>query len=90
MENQNDKKPPFKQNPFLVFAVFVILALLLFKMFSPNGGDSLTDKILGGSITKEITYNELKELISKGEIASVSIGQTYIKAYSLQTSPRIL
>ncbi|WP_290143032.1 ATP-dependent metallopeptidase FtsH/Yme1/Tma family protein, partial [Helicobacter japonicus] len=59
-------------------------------MFSPNGGDSLTDKILGGSITKEITYNELKELISKGEIASVSIGQTYIKAYSLQTSPRIL
>ena len=90
MENPNEKKPPFKQNPFLVFAIFVILALLLFKVFSPSGGDSLTDKFLGGSITKEISYNELKELISKGEIGSVSIGQTYIKAYSINTSPRIL
>ena len=88
MEN-NDKKPPFKQNPFLTFAIFVILALLLFKLFSPNG-ESLTDKLIGGSVTKEISYNELKELIAKGEISSVSIGQTYIKAYSAHTSPRTL
>ncbi len=88
MEN-NDKKPPFKQNPFLTFAIFAILALLLFKLFSPNG-ESLTDKLIGGSVTKEISYNELKELIAKGEISSVSIGQTYIKAYSAHTSPRTL
>ncbi len=81
MENPNDKKPPFKQNPFLTFAIFVILALLLFKLFSPSGGDSLTDRFLGGSVTKEITYNELKELISRGEIASVSIGQDIRHAY---------
>ncbi len=89
MENPNDKKPPFKQNPFLTFAIFVIIALVMFKVFSPSG-DSITDRFMGGSITKEIPYNEFKELVSKGEIDSVSIGQTYIKAYSIQTSPRIL
>ncbi len=89
MENPNEKKPPFKQNPFLTFAIFVILTLLLFKLFSPNG-DSFTERLMGGNITKEISYNELKELITRGEISSVNIGQTYIKAYSANTSPRIL
>ena len=85
----NDKKPPFKKNPFLTFAIFTIGALLLFKLFSPNG-ESLGEKFMGGSVNKEITYNELKELIARGEISSVSIGQTYIKAYSSHTSPRTL
>lgn len=89
MENPNDKKSPFKRNPFLTFAIFVIVALIMFKLFS-SGGDSLTDRLMGGSITKEITYNELKELIERGEVSSVSIGQTYIKAYSAHSSPRIL
>ena len=89
MENPNEKKPPFKQNPFLTFAIFVILTLLLFKLFSPNG-DSFTERLMGGNITKEISYNELKELITRGEISAVNIGQTYIKAYSANTSPRIL
>lgn len=89
MENPNDKKSPFKQNPFLTLIVFVILTLIAFKLFS-SSGDSLSNRLMGGSITKEITYNELKELIERGEVSSVSIGQTYIKAYSANTSPHIL
>lgn len=89
MENPNDKKSPFKQNPFLTLIVFVILSLIAFKLFSSNG-DSLSNRLMGGNITKEITYNELKALIERGEVNSVSIGQTYIKAYSTNTSPHIL
>lgn len=73
--NQNNKpNAPFGGNPIVVFAIFTIIAILLFKMFSPSG-----DTILGGP-NQTISYNELKKMIEKGEITKVEIGQTIIRA----------
>lgn len=90
-ENQsnNNKKTPFKQNPFLTFAILVIGVMILFKLFSPTG-DILSDRLSGNVVSKEVSYYELKQLIQNKEVDSVSIGQTIIRALSTSSSPKVL
>jgi len=84
-DNKNEKKNNFfNQNPLLVFAIFSIVVILIFKNFTSTtdgnamGGNFGTQNI----VTKNINYYELKELIRSGQISSVAIGQTTIKAFS--------
>lgn len=81
-ENNQSNKPntPFGGNPIVVFAIFTIIAILLFKMFSPNG-----DTLLGGP-TKTISYFDLKKMIENKEVSKVEIGQTIIKAKGQNTN----
>ena len=88
--NKNDKNNNFfNQNPLVIFAIFSLLIIVLFKgIIEPNGG--LNEEVNGqtnafGSQqtqTKTINYYELKELIKKKEISYVAIGQTTIKGVS--------
>ena len=81
--NKNDKKNFFNQNPLLIFAIFSIIVVVLFKNFT-----SVSDAGMGSnfsaqnSTTKNINYYELKELIRNSQISYVAIGQTTIKAFS--------
>lgn len=81
--NKNDKKNFFNQNPLLMFAIFSIIVIVLFKNFT-----SVSDTGMGSnfgaqnSATKNISYYELKELIKNNQISYVAIGQTTIKAFS--------
>ncbi|WP_104697722.1 MULTISPECIES: ATP-dependent zinc metalloprotease FtsH [unclassified Helicobacter] len=77
--NSNNKKPK-KQNPLLFFIIFAILALILAKVTNIDEGGLLGR--LSGSVTREIDYYQLKQLIKNNEINSVSIGQTTIRAIS--------
>lgn len=88
-QNNNNKKTPFKQNPFLTFAILVIGVMILFKLFSPTG-DILSDRLSGNVVSKEVSYYELKQLIQNKEVDSVSIGQTIIRALSTSSSPKVL
>jgi cell division protease FtsH len=79
----------FNQNPLVVFAIFSILIIVLFKgLVEPSGGGlndsgiSSQSSISAQQKTKTINYYELKELIKKSEISYVAIGQTSIKAVS--------
>jgi len=82
-DNKNEKKNFFNQNPLLMFAIFSIVVILLFKNFT-----SVSDVGMGAnfgtqnSVTKNINYYELKELIRNNQISYVAIGQTTIKAFS--------
>ncbi|CBG39481.1 ATP-dependent zinc metalloprotease FtsH [Helicobacter mustelae] len=78
MAQEKKNKKPNKQNPILVFLVFAVLAILLVRLTSSEEGGIL-DKI-GGGVSKNIDYYELKQLIKNNEVSSVSIGQTIIKA----------
>jgi cell division protease FtsH len=88
--NKNDKNNNFfNQNPLVIFAIFSLLIIILFKgLIEPNGG--LGEGTNGQSSafssaqtqTKSINYYELKELIKKKEITYVAIGQTTIKGVS--------
>ncbi|MBS9778929.1 MAG: ATP-dependent zinc metalloprotease FtsH [Campylobacteraceae bacterium] len=83
-EQKNDNNNSFfKQNPLLVFAIFSIVIIMIFKNF--------TDPLSGGGMmgmqnasSKSISYFELKNLIKNNELSYVDIGQTAIKAKSTQ------
>ncbi len=74
--NRNNKKP--KQNPVLFFVIFAILAILLVKLTTSQDGGVL--ERIGGGVSKNVDYYELKQLIKNNEVNSVSIGQTLIRA----------
>ncbi|WP_027326950.1 ATP-dependent zinc metalloprotease FtsH [Helicobacter pametensis] len=79
-ENPKDKKP-FSKNPILVFAILALVAMVIFRFFSPSDG-ALNGKLNTINTKKEISYYELKQLIKNKEVSAVSIGQTLIRAVS--------
>lgn len=89
--NQNNPNQPNKPNspiggnPLLIFAIFTIAAIMLFKSLSGGGGEAL----FGGSNIQSISYYDLKQKIEAKEISQVSIGQTIIRATSEQNGQRV-
>lgn len=79
-ENPKDKKP-FSKNPILVFALLALVAMIVFRFFSPSDGE-LAKKMGSVSSKKEISYYELKQLIEHQQVRAVSIGQTVVNAIS--------
>lgn len=87
--NPQDKKPNnfFNQNPLLMFVLFAIIAIVVFRMVSPASGE--VSKLSGATTTKTINYYELKKLIENKEVDFVAIGQTNIKATSEKGGSKI-
>ncbi|KAA6234274.1 ATP-dependent zinc metalloprotease FtsH [Campylobacter sp. LR291e] len=93
MNNNNPNNPKgnpqnnnnfFNKNPLLIFGIFAIVMIVLFRGFfdgsSPIGGLS------GNESSKSVPYSEFKKLVESGQINQVSIGQTMIKAVSSSTN----
>jgi cell division protease FtsH len=85
--NQNDNKNSngfFDKNPIVVFVVFSIVTIMAFKSFFPsddmnvNGGSTSYAQ----SISKNVAYSDIKQLINNGQIEYIGIGETNIKAVS--------
>lgn len=87
MNPKNDKKDNknnnfFNQNPLLVFAIFSIVVIMVFKNFLAQEDGLGAVSGLGAdtkTVTKNINYYEFKELIKKSQLTYVAIGQTIIK-----------
>ncbi len=86
--NKNKKNNFFNDNPILIFAIFSILIILIFKSvlntetagnFGQSGSAISSSPIAS---TKEISYYQLKELIRNNHVNYVAIGQSLIKAVS--------
>ncbi len=84
--NQNNKpNNPINGNPILIFAIFTIVVILVFRLISSSDGDSF----FGSGNVQTISYYELKQMIENKEVDSVSIGQTIIKAQSIQNGQKV-
>jgi cell division protease FtsH len=81
-DNKNNNNNFFNQNPLLVFAIFSIVIIMVFKNFlAPDdgmGGMSGTQN--GKAVTKNINYYEFKELVKKNQVTYVAMGQTMLRA----------
>lgn len=84
--NNSNNKPnnPIGGNPLLIFAIFTVVVILIFKIFSPGGS------VLSGGIAQTISYYELKQLIENKEVDQVSIGQTIIRAQGNKDGQKML
>lgn len=70
---QGGNQPPnnnnfFNKNPILIFAIFAIIAIFLFKSFDSS---SLSANLGGGEGSRNIAYSELKKLIENNQISQV-------------------
>ncbi|MDK9693581.1 MAG: ATP-dependent zinc metalloprotease FtsH [Sulfurimonas sp.] len=79
--NNNNDNNFFNKNPLIVFAIFSVVVIMLFKALV--GENSASDAAVATSKrAKQISYSELKSLIEAKDVSKVEIGQSYIKAYS--------
>ncbi len=83
-EKPNNNNSFFNRNPILMFAVFAVVMVLLFRAFAPEGG--IGGGEFSSSASKQIGYSELKSMIKAKKLTSVAIGQTTIKASGMEGS----
>jgi cell division protease FtsH len=84
--NNNDNNNNFfNDNPLLVFAIFSIVIILVFKSFVGESGN-LSDLMMQNkqniALTKRVKYSTVKAKIKAGEIENVKITPTSIEAIS--------
>lgn len=78
-------KPPMTGNPLIIFVIFTLVAIVIFKIFSPSG-----ISLSGAGQSKNVGYYELKKLIENKEVEQVAIGQTMIKAQGSENGQKII
>jgi len=82
-DNKDNKNSNFfNQNPLLVFAIFSIVIIMVFKNFlAPDDGMGGMSNSQGGkAVTKNINYYDFKELVKKNQVTYVAMGQTILRA----------
>jgi cell division protease FtsH len=84
-QNNDNNNNFFNKNPLVTFAIFSVAIILLFKVVMGEGG-GLESPVAVNAKTKQVSYSELKNLVSNKEVKKVEIGQTYIKAVSTDGS----
>ena len=87
-QDNNNNNNFFNNNPLLVFVIFSIVTIFVFKAVFPDnssqglGGQSQGLSSFGQTKNQTVPYSELKKLISNGQIEYVGIGNTQVKAVS--------
>ena len=82
----------FNKNPILIFAIFAVVVVLVFKGLN---GDVDGMPITGQSAVtaKNLSYSDIKEMIKNKQVAKVGISETSIKAVdnggSVYTAKRV-
>ncbi|ASM40447.1 ATP-dependent zinc metalloprotease FtsH [Campylobacter sp. RM12327] len=85
-DNKNNGNNFFNKNPILVFAIFAIVLVMVFRGFSESGVGFGQQ----GASTKNIAYSEFKNLIKNKNISEVAIGNTTIKGISSSSGMKIV
>lgn len=81
--NKDNKNSFFNNNPIIVFVIFSLLSVMVFKNLFPQDDMNIdSSKPVYGQKYKTVSYSDLKNLINQGSIDYVGIGDTTIKANS--------
>jgi cell division protease FtsH len=95
MANQNPLPPEnnrrnnnfFNNNPLLIFAIFAIASIALFKYISASSEVSMDATLVGAPITqttsRNLSYSEFKQLLKNGGVTQVMIGKNSIQAVGI-------
>ena len=81
----------FNQNPLLLFAVFAIVSILIFKYFSAGEAIDANNNMQAPAtrtVNKNLSYSEFKELVRNGQVEFVTIGKSSLQASSLSGGTR--
>jgi len=83
-DNKNNNNNFFNNNPIIVFVIFSLISVMVFKNLFPQDDMSVSgNQAVYGQKSKTISYSDLKKFIAQGAIDYVGIGNTTIKANSV-------
>lgn len=91
-KNNNNNNNFFNNNPLLVFAIFAIVIILIFKSFVGGNSDAQgVGTILNSEVaqTKQVKYSDIKDAIKNGKIQNVKITPTNIEAIGTEGGKQI-
>ena len=77
MNNKNDKNNFFNKNPLLLFIIFAIVIIVLFRSIAPSAMNEMNNVSQGQKIS--YTYSDIKNLAKEGKLAYVAIGKDIVK-----------
>ncbi len=92
-KNDGDNKNFFNNNPLLVFVIFSIVTIFVFKAVFPDGNSTMSGQntsAFAKTKNKTVPYSELKKLINEGAIEYVGIGNTQVKAISKPSGGQVM
>jgi len=80
-DNKQDKNNNFfNQNPLLLFIIFAIVIILIFRSIAPSAINEVNSLENPSQTITTYTYSDIKKLAKEGKLAYVAIGKTTIKA----------
>jgi len=80
-KRQNKNNNFFNQNPLLLFIIFAVLIILIFRSIAPNAINEVNTLTNSNSQSvASFTYSDIKKLAKEGKLAYVAIGKTTVKA----------
>ncbi len=78
-DNNKKNNNFFNQNPLLLFIIFAILIVLIFRSIAPNAVSEVNN-LSSQNHVMAYTYSDIKRLAKEGKLAYVAIGRNTVKA----------
>ena len=81
MANNNKDKNNnfFNQNPLLLFIIFAVLIILIFRSIAPSAMSEVNNLTSSQNQVIPFTYSDIKKLAKEGKLAYVAIGKNTVK-----------
>ena len=81
-DNKQDKNKNnnfFNQNPLLLFIIFAILIIVIFRSIAPSAMNEVNELAPEQTQVVSFTYSDIKKLAKEGKLAYVAIGKNTVK-----------
>ena len=81
-DNKQDKNKNnnfFNQNPLLLFIIFAILIIVIFRSIAPSAMNEVNELAPAQTQVVSFTYSDIKKLAKEGKLAYVAIGKNTVK-----------
>ena len=76
-DNQNKNNNFFNQNPLLLFIIFAIVIIVLFRSIAPSAMNNMNN--ISQDQRVAYTYSDIKTLAKEGKLSYVAIGKDLVK-----------
>jgi cell division protease FtsH len=77
--NKNDNNF-FNQNPLILFIIFALVIVVIFRSIAPNATGEVSQIVNGNQPVMHVTYSDIKKLAKEKQLEYVAIGKMIIKA----------
>ena len=78
-DNKNKNNNFFNQNPLLLFIIFAVLIILIFRSIAPSAVSEVNNLTSSQNQVMSFTYSDIKKLAKEGKLAYVAIGKNTVK-----------